>query len=38
MDDFDRQLQSAELSYLFESEAAQKTLAENYVGLPLVTR
>jgi p-hydroxybenzoate 3-monooxygenase len=33
-DRFDARLQSAELAYLFESLAAQKTLAENYVGLP----
>ena len=31
---FERKMQQAELSYLFSSEAAQKTLAENYVGLP----
>ncbi len=34
-DRFDQRLQSAELAYLFDSPAAQKTLAENYVGLPL---
>lgn len=34
-DDFDRRLQSTELDYLFGSEAAQRSLAENYVGLPL---
>jgi len=28
-------LQDAELEYLFHSEAAARTLAENYVGLPL---
>jgi p-hydroxybenzoate 3-monooxygenase len=28
-------LQDAELDYLFHSEHAQRTLAENYVGLPL---
>ena len=33
-DDFDRRLQEAELSYLFASENAQRTMAENYVGLP----
>ena len=31
---FDRQMQAADLSYLSESEAAQRSLAENYVGLP----
>jgi p-hydroxybenzoate 3-monooxygenase len=31
---FDRRLQAGELDYLRESEAAQKALAENYVGLP----
>ena len=31
---FERKMQHAELAYLFSSEAAQKTLAENYVGLP----
>jgi p-hydroxybenzoate 3-monooxygenase len=31
---FDRRLQAAELDYLRESQAAQKVLAENYVGLP----
>ena len=31
---FAERLQSAELSYLFDSEAAQRVLAENYVGLP----
>lgn len=34
-DDFDRRLQATELGYLFQSENAQKSLAENYVGLPL---
>lgn len=33
--DFDRRLQRTELEYLFSSEAAQKSMAENYVGLPL---
>jgi p-hydroxybenzoate 3-monooxygenase len=33
-DDFERRLQEAELSYLFGSENAQRTMAENYVGLP----
>ena len=31
---FDRRMQLAELDYLFDSEAAQASLAENYVGLP----
>jgi p-hydroxybenzoate 3-monooxygenase len=31
---FDRQMQRAELDYLFGSETAQRALAENYVGLP----
>jgi p-hydroxybenzoate 3-monooxygenase len=31
---FDAKMQAAELDYLFGSEAAQKALAENYVGLP----
>ncbi|RFB79528.1 4-hydroxybenzoate 3-monooxygenase [Methylovirgula sp. 4M-Z18] len=31
---FEQKIQEAELSYLFQSEAAQKVLAENYVGLP----
>jgi p-hydroxybenzoate 3-monooxygenase len=34
-DDFDSRLQQTELEYLFESRAAQMSLAENYVGLPL---
>lgn len=34
-DDFDRRLQATELGYLFQSVNAQKSLAENYVGLPL---
>jgi len=34
-DDFDRRLQRAELDYLFSSVTAQRSLAENYVGLPL---
>jgi p-hydroxybenzoate 3-monooxygenase len=33
--DFDRRLQKTELEYLFSSESAQRSLAENYVGLPL---
>ena len=31
---FDQRLQQAELDYLTSSEAAQRALAENYVGLP----
>jgi len=31
---FDRRIQAAELDYLKGSQAAQKALAENYVGLP----
>lgn len=31
---FDRRIQAAELDYLKDSQAAQKVLAENYVGLP----
>lgn len=34
-DDFERRLQITELEYLFESENAQRAMAENYVGLPL---
>jgi p-hydroxybenzoate 3-monooxygenase len=33
--DFDRRLQRTELEYLFSSESAQRSMAENYVGLPL---
>lgn len=33
--DFDRRLQQTELDYLFSSQNAQRSLAENYVGLPL---
>ncbi|MFT3734090.1 MAG: 4-hydroxybenzoate 3-monooxygenase [Rhodocyclaceae bacterium] len=33
---FGERMQQAELAYLFDSQAAQRTLAENYVGLPLV--
>jgi p-hydroxybenzoate 3-monooxygenase len=32
---FERQMQAAELDYLFSSRAASRALAENYVGLPL---
>lgn len=35
-DGFDRKMQIAELAYIKGSRAAQITLAENYVGLPLV--
>ncbi len=35
MDAFDRRVQLAELDYICGSEAAQKSFAENYVGLPL---
>ena len=34
-DAFAGRIRSAELGYLFESSAAQRVLAENYVGLPL---
>jgi p-hydroxybenzoate 3-monooxygenase len=34
-DDFDRRLQRTELEYLFSSENAQRSMAENYVGLPI---
>ena len=32
--EYDRRLQRTEFEYLFSSEAAQRSLAENYVGLP----
>lgn len=32
--DYDNRLQDTELEYLFSSESALKSLAENYVGLP----
>ncbi len=32
---FDREIQLAELNYVFGSHAAQTTIAENYVGLPM---
>ncbi|MCW5636357.1 MAG: 4-hydroxybenzoate 3-monooxygenase [Rubrivivax sp.] len=32
--DYDRKLQQTDLAYLFSSEAAMRSLAENYVGLP----
>jgi p-hydroxybenzoate 3-monooxygenase len=35
MDPFARRMQLAELDYIRASRAAQTTLAENYVGLPL---
>jgi p-hydroxybenzoate 3-monooxygenase len=35
--DFDRRRQLAELDYLVSSHAAARSLAENYVGLPLST-
>ena len=31
---FEQRMQGAELEYLFSSEAAQRALAENYIGLP----
>ena len=34
-DAFDGKIQHTELEYLFESRAAQTSMAENYVGLPL---
>ncbi len=38
MDGFDRNMQLAELAYIRSSRAAQTSLAENYVGLPLERR
>jgi p-hydroxybenzoate 3-monooxygenase len=32
--DYDQKLQDIDLAYLFSSESAQRSLAENYVGLP----
>lgn len=32
---FERRMQVAELDYIAQSEAAQKSIAENYVGLPV---
>ena len=32
---FDERIRQADLAYVLQSEAAQRTLAENYVGLPL---
>jgi p-hydroxybenzoate 3-monooxygenase len=37
MTEYDRQLQRAQLRYIMTSRAAQTSLAENYVGLPLST-
>ena len=34
MSEADLRLQCADLDYLFASEAAQASMAENYVGLP----
>ena len=34
-DAFAARIQQTELEYLFESRAAQTSMAENYVGLPL---
>jgi p-hydroxybenzoate 3-monooxygenase len=34
-DAFGERVRAAELDYLFASSAAQRVLAENYVGLPL---
>ena len=31
---YDKKLQQTDLEYLFSSEMAQGSLAENYVGLP----
>jgi p-hydroxybenzoate 3-monooxygenase len=33
--EFDRKMQIAELNYIANSKAAQTTIAENYIGLPL---
>lgn len=33
--DFDKRMQRAEFDYIASSEAASKTIAENYVGLPI---
>lgn len=32
--EYDQKLQEIDLAYLFSSEAAQRSLAENYVCLP----
>ncbi len=34
-DPFDEQMQLSQLRYLVSSEAAARSLAENYVGLPI---
>ena len=34
-DPFERRMQLTELGYISSSEAAQRSLAENYVGLPM---
>jgi len=34
-DEFERRLQAAELDYVLASDAARRTVAENYTGLPL---
>jgi p-hydroxybenzoate 3-monooxygenase len=34
-DDYGRRLQRSQLEYVCSSEAAARSLAENYVGLPL---
>jgi p-hydroxybenzoate 3-monooxygenase len=31
---YEDRLQDTDMAYLFSSEAAQRSLAENYVGLP----
>ena len=31
---FDRRIQDTDLAYLFSSQSALRSLAENYVGLP----
>lgn len=36
MDSFARKMQLAEIDYLRDSETAQRSLAENYVGLPIL--
>jgi len=33
-DSFGKNMRAAELDYIFNSQAAQTTIAENYVGLP----
>jgi len=34
-DPFDQQMKEAELDYITSSDAGRRTVAENYVGLPL---